>query len=94
MAALPDNVDDDGWDSESETGDKQQQMETLRDLQAVTTTNKQASDDNSSSANPLPGQERDLFIPIFVGVAIAGFTGVYAYETLRLYLRGELYLPF
>jgi hypothetical protein len=37
--------------------------------------------------------ERDLFIPIFTLVAVAGFGGLYAYETLRLYMNGELYLP-
>lgn len=38
--------------------------------------------------------ERDLFIPIFSMVAIGGFVGLYGYEMIRLYLRGELYLPF
>ncbi|CAB9519188.1 expressed unknown protein [Seminavis robusta] len=37
--------------------------------------------------------ERDLFIPIFTLVSVVGFGGLYAYETLRLYLNGELYLP-
>jgi hypothetical protein len=39
-------------------------------------------------------QERDLFIPIFALVSIAGLMGAYGYEMVRLYLRGELYLPF
>ena len=47
-----------------------------------------------SSASPRTEPERDLFIPIFTLVAIAGFTGAYGYEMLRLYSRGELYLPF
>jgi len=38
-------------------------------------------------------QERDLFIPIFSIVSLAGLFGAYGYEMLRLYLRGELYLP-
>jgi len=38
--------------------------------------------------------DRDLFIPIFSLVSIAGLLGVYAYEMIRLALRGELYLPF
>jgi hypothetical protein len=38
--------------------------------------------------------ERDLFIPIFSIIAIGGFVGLYGYEMIRLYLRGELYLPF
>lgn len=38
-------------------------------------------------------QERDLFIPIFAIVSLAGLFGAYAYEMIRLYLNGELYLP-
>lgn len=38
-------------------------------------------------------QERDLFIPIVSLVSLAGLFGTYAYEMLRLYSRGELYLP-
>jgi hypothetical protein len=38
-------------------------------------------------------EEPDLFVPIFALVALIGFFGVYAFETLRLYSRGELYLP-
>ena len=38
--------------------------------------------------------EDDLFIPIFTLVSISGFVGAYGYEMIRLYLRGELYLPF
>lgn len=39
-------------------------------------------------------QQRDLFIPIFVMISIVGFVGLYAYETIRLYLAGEFYPPF
>jgi len=39
-------------------------------------------------------RERDLFIPLFALVSIAGFAGLYGYEMLRLYFAGELYLPF
>ena len=38
-------------------------------------------------------QERDLFIPLFALVSLAGLMGAYGYETLRLAARGELYLP-
>lgn len=38
-------------------------------------------------------QERDLFIPIFALVSLAGLIGTYAYEMVRLYSLGELYLP-
>jgi hypothetical protein len=41
------------------------------------------------------GEENpDMFIPVFAIVAITGFVGLYGYETLRLYLKGELYVPF
>jgi hypothetical protein len=50
------------------------------------------------NANPkvqeFAAQERDLFIPIFALVSIACLMGAYGYEMVRLYLRGELYLPF
>jgi len=39
-------------------------------------------------------KDRDLFIPIFSLIAIGGFVSLYGYEMIRLYLRGELYLPF
>jgi hypothetical protein len=48
-----------------------------------------------NSKPPVPEQqERDLFIPIVSLLSIGGFIGLYGYEMLRLYLRGELYLPF
>ncbi len=37
--------------------------------------------------------DRDMFIPIFTIVSLAGLLGSYGYEILRLYSRGELYLP-
>lgn len=44
--------------------------------------------------NIVPPVERDLFIPIFAVVSLLGLFGAYGYEMLRLYFRGELYLPF
>lgn len=38
-------------------------------------------------------RERDMFIPIFAVVSLAGLFGAYGYETLRLASREELYLP-
>jgi len=38
-------------------------------------------------------KERDLFIPIVSIVSLLGLFGAYGYEMLRLYSRGELYLP-
>lgn len=53
------------------------------------------ADETATPANDrTTGSERDWFIPIFTLVAIAGFLGAYGYETMRLYARGELYLPF
>jgi len=43
---------------------------------------------------PAAERERDLFIPLFALVSIAGFVGLYGYEMLRLYFAGELFLPF
>ena len=37
--------------------------------------------------------ERDLFIPTFAIISIAGLLGSYGYEMLRLQANGELYLP-
>jgi hypothetical protein len=54
---------------------------------------KRTTDAMNSLAQGSGGEERDMFIPIFTLVAVAGFTGLYGYELLRLYLRGELYLP-
>ena len=39
------------------------------------------------------GGGKDLFIPIVTLISVMGFTGLYGYEMLRLYSRGELYLP-
>jgi hypothetical protein len=53
------------------------------------------NDDDISQQSFLasPKEERDLFIPIFAVVSLAGLFGTYAYELIRLYIRGELYLP-
>ena len=48
---------------------------------------------NMEKAPQQQQQERDLFIPIFTIVSVVGFFGAYAYESFRLYSRGELYLP-
>jgi hypothetical protein len=75
---------DDGWNEETFAVDNKTEdnMKLLKSLQ-----------ENPSATSP-PEKERDLFIPIFTLVSIAGFTGAYGYEMLRLYSRGELYLPF
>mmetsp|Transcript_4599 Transcript_4599/g.5315 ORF Transcript_4599/g.5315 Transcript_4599/m.5315 type:complete len:112 (+) Transcript_4599:44-379(+) len=48
---------------------------------------------SSKSTQTKKEPERDLFIPIFALVSLAGLFGSYGYEMLRLYSRGELYLP-
>lgn len=77
------NNDNDGWDDNSDTPTNridEKNMQLLKSLQ-----------EKPVAAKPL---ERDMFIPVFTLIAIAGFTGAYGYEMLRLYSRGELYLPF
>ena len=84
---------DDGWENDESLDDvrieKNSKLETLEELR---TERSPATSDSKNDIRAEP--ERDLFIPIFVGVAITGFVGAYAYESLRLYARGELYLPF
>lgn len=62
----------------------------LRQLQQATQQKQQQVARSSRSQEP---PERDLFIPIFAIVSLAGLFGSYGYEMLRLYSRGELYLP-
>lgn len=73
---------DDGWD---DTGDSTFQR-----------TQDRSRPESLQSARSQPAKEepeRDLFIPIFTAISVIGFGGLYAYETFRLYLNGELYLP-
>ena len=65
----------------------------LEQLQNDLTAKRKASVSTYASSADSNGTERDLFIPIFTLVAVIGFTGLYGYEMLRLYSRGELYLP-
>lgn len=76
--------ENDGWDDQNPapTNHDAENMDLLKSLQ------------EKSVATSPPAKERDMFIPIFTLVAIAGFTGAYGYEMLRLYSRGELYFPF
>ncbi len=73
---------DDGWEADTTEKQAEDNIKLLKSLQ-----------EKPLSSSP-PEKERDLFIPIFTLVSIAGFTGAYGYEMLRLYSRGELYLPF
>ncbi|KAL7452906.1 hypothetical protein ACHAWC_004613, partial [Mediolabrus comicus] len=93
-AAESDEIeDDDGWGTTSV--DRISKSQELARLQDEMTMKKQQNNKSSqiSSSNRIENEERDLFIPIFALVSIMGFTGLYGYEMLRLYSRGELYLP-
>jgi hypothetical protein len=80
------NDDDNGWDETKDSGIQTADRTTIASLQK-----QQQQQDGLKRKKPEP--EPDLFIPIFTLVSIVGFVGAYGYETLRLALRGELYLP-
>ena len=75
---------DDGWDSGSDNVVAKAQPPTEQP-----TTVPQQPKQQSQHLN-----RDDLFIPIFTLVSISGLLGAYGYEMIRLYIRGELYLPF
>ena len=92
--------DDDGWGdsssssveslSSSALSDKISQNKELARLQE----GRQSKYSPSTSNNNGSGSgERDLFIPVVTLISVIGFTSLYGYEMLRLYARGELYLP-
>jgi hypothetical protein len=75
--AIQNDDTNDGWDTT--------ELDSLR-AQRIERQQKSQSDSGKQ-------QERDLFIPIVSLVSIAGLLGTYTYEMIRLYVRGELYLP-
>ena len=85
---------DDGWEDEKESLENKaaelRQLQAQRN-QALTSTGSSPSSPSSKSSNAEP--ERDIFIPVFAIVSLLGLFGSYGYEMLRLYSRGELYLP-
>ena len=99
--SLEGDGDDDGWgttESDTEQGDNRSvRSQKERDLQVlrsqVESKGKTARAVSSGSTTDNQEQERDLFIPIFALVSLTGLFGAYGYEIVRLYLRGELYLP-
>jgi hypothetical protein len=99
--SLESDGDDDGWGtSESNVATEQGDSGSLRskkerDLQALRSQveSKANTSRAASGSTDNQEQERDLFIPIFALVSLTGLFGAYGYEILRLYLRGELYLP-
>ena len=84
-----DEDDDDGWGSPSSS-----KVDQERELAALQAERSSASSQSRSVRQAIDEPpERDLFIPIFALVSLAGLFGSYGYEMLRLYSRGELYLP-
>lgn len=93
----PNDRTDDGWNSDgddagwaSKEKNDNDQTSTLESLQAE---RQQIRDKITPSTVSKEGADRDLFIPIFALVSLAGLFGAYGYEMLRLASRGELYLP-
>jgi cobalamin biosynthesis Mg chelatase CobN len=108
QAATKDEEEDDGWGENdnttsatntsssstknSETVSKERELSTLRS-QIEAKSNPSSNNVNSNSSVNNASEERDLFIPIFAVISLAGLFGAYGYEMFRLYSRGELYLP-
>ena len=99
-----DDDDDDGWgttpsssmSSSASSKSMAEMTKELRSLQQTTTMKDQSTRNTVQNQNDQvqqDGQERDLFIPIFAIVSLMGLFGSYGYEMVRLYSRGELYLP-
>ena len=66
---------------------KQQQekeLEALRERSMNKKTINVVNDDTSS---------RDTFVPVLAVISLMGLFGLYGLEMVRLYLKGELYLP-
>ena len=87
-----DNEDDDGWGVPSSKSDQERELAALQAERAGRSAPGSSASSNKVQQNNEP-PERDLFIPIFALVSLAGLFGSYGYELLRLYSRGELYLP-
>lgn len=96
-----DTAEDDGWEdekvgekgSEATISDKISKSQELQRLQNDLANKQSNQSSNSVNSGPNNGGDRDLFIPIVALVSVIGFSSLYAYETLRLASRGELYLP-
>jgi hypothetical protein len=87
--------DDDGWGDGDDVviglnSDRSRELAMLQEDLASKREVRKSLDSRTAKSG---GEEKDLFIPIVTLVSVIGFTGLYGYEMLRLYLRGELYLP-
>jgi hypothetical protein len=90
-----DDIDNDGWGDGDDVviGEKSDRSRELAMLQEDLASKREVRKSLDSRTAKSGGEEKDLFIPIVTLVSVIGFTGLYGYEMLRLYLRGELYLP-
>ena len=86
-------TDDDGWSDPSEEQDAVV-ARAAAERRAMALEEVKAQAQSPAPPPPMPGQEPDLFVPAMVVVSSTGFFGFYAFETLRLYQAGELWLPF
>jgi len=85
---------DEGWDDEPTIEvEGQQELASLRSQMDLKSKNSNTRVDKVQLETNKEAEERDLFIPIFALVSLAGLFGAYGFEMLRLYSRGELYLP-
>jgi len=73
---------------------KNRELERIQNEKAMEQSKPQFDTNKNQSSSSLSRENnKDLFIPIVTLVSIIGFTGLYGYEMIRLYSRGELYLP-
>jgi hypothetical protein len=101
FATSSDRDDDNDWGSSSISSTSTDSTDLKRELEAlkIERENKRGNiggniqSSQYSTNNNSTEQERDLFIPIFAIVSLAGLFGAYGYEMLRLNAQGELYLP-
>ena len=97
--------EDDGWGTEvqnkanepanaKETEGLMYKRQQQRELEALRNeASDKASSTNMASPSSSDEPERDAFIPIFALISLMGLFGSYGFEMLRLYNKGELYLP-
>jgi hypothetical protein len=103
MTPTDDNGEEDGWEDDDQ--EEQPPQMTEKDITAFPTKMaelkalqqqppRKQSTSLSGTKRESSESERDLFIPLFAIVSLSGLFGAYGYEMIRLYLRGELYVPF